>query len=190
MKRIMLFSFMMLVIITGCDRPYAYTNVTTLLEPHQNIGVSRIVIIVSDMGNLIIRESLEDWFVKEFAEYDISAEAGYKIFSPLKSYSPQEMAALMKEHKIDAYMLVSPTPAYVFKDNRLYPYNYSTGYAIEARLYLRNGSNPIWEADSLTSYYHGLVDFNTTFYSLTKEIVYAYKADLSNQKVLNQTNHK
>lgn len=187
MKKIIIFGYLIIgIIVTGCIRPYLDTNVKTLLDPHYNIGVSKIIIIAPDMGNLVILESLENSFVSEFAAYNIAAIAGYKIFSPLKSYSPQEMEALMKQQGIDAYLLVEPTPSYMIKDNRIYPYNYSSGYAIEARLYLRNVSSAIWEADSLTMYHGGVLGYNSTFQSLAESIVESYTEDLNNQKELNQ----
>ncbi len=164
----------------GCSRPYE--NVTTLGSPeYKGTTVSKVAIFVS-VNDIALRESTEKWFVEEFMNYKVNAVESYKIFSPLKTYTPQEMMRIFKKNNVDSYLVVNITNAsentVVYgKWGFLSAGQKKVSYTTDTKLYVLNNTDPIWEA-SYQSKDYSRSDYDDIGYDIAYAIVGAYEKDL------------
>ena len=175
----------------GCNRDY-YRDVTTLRNPQYNdVKISKIMIFVP-VKDIALQKATEKWFVEEFSNNGIKAVESYTIFSPLKSYSQQEMADIFTKNAIDAYMVVK----YNYISSNSYYNGYTTDYGwttgsvsttlnyfTDTKLFLVNVADPIWEAQ-YTLYNYKSSDYDDIGYYLAWEIVGVYVRDFK------KTEHK
>ncbi len=182
MKKFILIVPMLIIglMIVGCS--HSYQNVTTLGSPEYNgKEVSKIAIFVQ-VKDIALREATETWFVEQYSEHKINAVESYKIISPLKSYSAQEMASILKNNNVDSYLVVNFTDASVStvvygKWGFLSAGQKKVSYSSDTKLYILNMANPIWEASySLKSYDRS--DYDDIGYDLARAVVNKYMQDL------------
>ena len=168
------------LMVVGCSRPYE--NVTTLGSPEYNgKPVSNIAIFVS-VKDIALRKLTEEWFVSRFSKYNMNAVESYKIFPPLRTYTPQEMMSIFKKNNVDSYMVVkfsetSVSTVVYGKWGFLSAGQKKVTYSTDTKLYVLNTANPIWEASyQLKDYTRS--DYDDIGYDLACAIVGAYEQDL------------
>ncbi len=193
MKKIILMLLISIIEITviGCNRDY-YGDVATLRNPQYNDAkISKIMVFVP-VRNIALQKATEKRFVKEFLNNGVKAVESYTIFSPLKSYSPQEMTDIFRKNGIDAYMIVSFTNTSTSISTYYNTYttdwrtsgssNTTLNYFTDTKLFLVNEADPIWEAQYIL-YDYLISDYNDIGY-FARQIVGAYVRDFK------KTEHK
>ena len=179
------------IIVVGCNRDY-YRDVATLRNPQYNdVKISKIMVFVP-VRNIALQKAAEKRFVKEFSKNGIDAVESYTIFSPLKSYSPQEMTDTFRKNGIDAYMIVSFTNTSASINTYYNTYttdwrtsgstNTTLNYFTDTKLFLVNVADPIWEAQYIL-YDYLISDYDDIGY-FARKIVGAYVRDFK------KTEHK
>ena len=186
MKKIILMLLISIIEITviGCNHDY-YRDVATLRNPQYNDAkISKIMVFVP-VRNIALQKATEKRFVKEILNNGIKAVESYTIFSPLKSYSPQEMTDIFRKNGIDAYMIVSFTNTSTSISTYYNTYttdwrtsgssNTTLNYFTDTKLFLVNEADPIWEAQYIL-YDYLISDYNDIGY-FARQIVGAYARD-------------
>ena len=180
-KNILIVSMLIIgIMVVGCSHPYQ--NVTTLGSPEYNgTTVSKIAIFVS-VKDIALQKITEEWFVSRFSKYNVNAVESYKLFPPLRSYSRQEMMSILKNNKVDSYLVVKFTDASVStvvygKWGFLSAGEKKVSYSTDTKLYILNMANPIWEA-SYPGKDYNKSDYDDIGYDLACAIVGAYVQDL------------
>ena len=186
MKKVVVFLLISIIGTTVIGCGYHQPPITLRNPKYNNAKISRIMIYVP-IDNIELRENTEAGFVDTFAENGIQAVASYKIFSPMKQYSPQERTNIIQKNNIDSYMIVKFIDT---SSNTSYHQGLLTGhvtttinYLTDTRLYLLNVADPIWEAQ-YTLYKYKSSDYYDIGYDLAWAIVHAYIQDFK------KTEHK
>ena len=92
--------------LLGC----AYTDIVGFRNPDFK-GTVKNVIVYASVGDLQMRQTIENEIIIAFAEEGYSAISSINIFSPAKKYTESEMVNILKQKKIEGVLIISITDA-------------------------------------------------------------------------------
>ena len=91
----------------GC----ASTSITGFKNPDFK-GTVKNVIVYASVGDLQMRQTMENEIAIAFSEGGYGAISSMNVFSPAKKYTESEMVQILKQKKIEGALIVSITDAH------------------------------------------------------------------------------
>ena len=89
--------FFYIFILAGC----VSTNLTAVTAPDVDLKTKNNILVFYNLKNLRERKMLEDYIVKEFSKNSIKAYSYTALFPPLKEYTKEEQADIIKQNNIE-----------------------------------------------------------------------------------------
>jgi hypothetical protein len=91
----------------GC----ASTRMTSFVDPAYRGQKFTRLLVVADVPNLETRMTLEHRMVESFRDAGLEAIPASELFPPTREFTGEQMVAILKEHKVEAYISVTPIDA-------------------------------------------------------------------------------
>lgn len=91
-------------LLGGCAR----TSMSSLASPELRGRTFRNILVVANLSDLGLRRETEDRFASSSIQGSYRFVPSYQVFFPGQQYTSDQVASLLRQHQIDATILITP----------------------------------------------------------------------------------